>query len=105
MCVNSGLDFGFYLGYKFGTLIQKMSAPVSVTFAYDSNENKSTPRSLVWNGRLYAISKIGFHHTYREGRTLYHVFSVTTSTLFFRLLFNTESLVWRIEEIADGMVG
>ena len=85
-------------------MIQKISAPVSVTFTYDSDENKCLPKSLVWNGRLYAIRQIGFHHTFREGRTLYHVFSVVASTLFFRLIFNTESLAWRIEEISDGMI-
>jgi len=85
-------------------MIQKISQPVSVSFAFDSKTKKVAPKWVVWEGRLYAIKKIGFHHTFREGRTLFHVFSVVTITLFFRLVLNTETLHWSLEEISDGMV-
>lgn len=61
------------------------------------------PKYLVWGGKNYSIAQIGFHHTYREGRVLYHVFSVTSKTLFFRLSLNTETLHWRLQEISDGL--
>ena len=84
-------------------MIEKISIPVSVSMTFDSTKRKVFPKALIWNNRLYPIIKIGLHHTFRQGRTLYHVFSVASKTLFFRLLLNTENLHWRLEEIADGM--
>lgn len=83
-------------------MIQKVSVPVSVSLAFDHTKGKVFPKWIVWEGRLHSITKIGLHHTYREGRVLYHVFSVASKTLFFRLLLNTDNLFWTLEEISDG---
>lgn len=80
----------------------KLSEPVSVNFSYNHKDAKVEPRWILWNNRLYKVSKIGLHHTYRKGRTLFHVFSVSTNTLFFRLILDTDTLAWRVEEITDG---
>jgi hypothetical protein len=63
----------------------------------------AVPQWVFWRGRTYQITKIGLHHTYCEGRILYHIFSVVSQTLFFRLKFNTENLFWTLEEIDDGL--
>jgi len=84
-------------------MLQKISTPVSVSLAYDNEKKKVFPRWLIWDKRLYPIVKIGLHHTFRQGRTLYHVFSVASTTLFFRLVLDTETLHWKLEEIADGL--
>lgn len=79
----------------------KLDVPVSVSLAFDHKKGRVFPKWLVWNNRLYTVVKIGLHHTYRKGRTLYHVFSVISKTLFFRLVLNTDNLHWRLEEVAD----
>lgn len=84
-------------------MIQKISVPVSVSFTFDSDKRKVYPKWVSWNGRLYPVLKIGLHHTFRKGRNLYHVFSVATKTLFFRLVLNTETLHWSLEEVSDGL--
>lgn len=84
-------------------MIEKINEPVSVSLSYNHKTHTVTPKALVWHDRLYAITKIGLHHTFRRGRTLYHVFSVTTSTLFFRLVLDTSNLHWKVEEIADAV--
>jgi hypothetical protein len=84
-------------------MIEKISTPVSVSLAYDHKKKAVFPRWLLWDGKLYSIIKVGLHHTYRQGRTLFHVFSVSSKTLFFRLVLDTETLHWRLEEISDGM--
>jgi len=84
-------------------MLEKFSIPVSVSLTFDSTTRKVVPKAIVWNGRIYKIIKIGLHHTYRAGRTLFHVFSVASDTLFFRLVLDTETLHWRLEEISDGM--
>ena len=93
---------GFIRWYK-GIVIEKISAPVSVSLAFDHTKRKVYPKWIIWEAKLYPIKKVGFHHTYWEGRTLYHVFSVASETLFFRLVLNTETLHWRLEEISDGL--
>jgi len=93
-----------FFGYiKIGEMIQKISEPVSVSFTFDSEKRTVRPRALVWNGRLYGVVKVGLHHKFRQGRTLYHVFSVASKSMFFRLVLNTENLHWRLEEISDGL--
>jgi len=84
-------------------MIEKVSVPVSVSLSFDSKKRKVFPKWIVWNGRLYPIVKIGLHHTFRKGRVLYHVFSVVSKTLFFRLVLDTDTLHWRLEEISDGL--
>ena len=84
-------------------MIEKISVPVSVSLVFDHTKRKVVPKWVVWEGRLYTVEKLGFHHTYRLGETLYHVFSVTTKTLFLRLVLNTNNLAWRLEEISDGL--
>lgn len=80
----------------------KIDTPVSVNLAFDYKKRKVFPKWIIWNNRLYPIIKVGLHHTYREGRTLYHVFSVISKTLFFRLVLNTDNLYWRLEDITDN---
>ena len=100
-----GLDFGFCSGiYWVNNMIQKLSLPVSVILEYDQSSRVSMPKKVKFEGRYYDIIKLGFHHIYREGKTLYHVFSVASSSLFFRLVLNTDSLQWMLEEICDGEV-
>lgn len=61
------------------------------------------PKYMIWKGRSHTITKIGLHHHYKEGNTLYHIFSAATSTLFVRMKFNTDNLIWTLEEISDGL--
>lgn len=60
------------------------------------------PKAIVWNNRLYPITKIGLHHTIKQGEKLLHIFSVATPTLFFKLQLDTQNLNWQALEIEDG---
>lgn len=84
-------------------MIQKISAPISVQLVYDHHHKSVTPRQILWDGKVIRIAKVGMHHTIREGRTLFHIFSVVSSDLFFRLKLDTNTLFWTLEEIADGL--
>lgn len=84
-------------------MIQAVHAPISVTLYFDHRRRRSAPIGVVWEGKSYRIIKIGLHHTYHRGRTLYHVFSVESPTLFFKLVLNTDTLNWNLEEIADDL--
>jgi len=60
------------------------------------------PKYVIWKGRSHTITKVGLHHHFREGSTLYHIFSVATNTLFLRLKLDTDNLIWRLEEIEEN---
>ncbi|MDD2823179.1 MAG: hypothetical protein PHQ59_03790 [Candidatus Daviesbacteria bacterium] len=83
-------------------MIQKINAPISVNLVYDHKRKSVYPKYIHWDSKTYQVTKIGLHHTYHLGKTLYHVFSIDTPTLFFKLVMNTENLHWSVEEIADG---
>ncbi|OGV93967.1 hypothetical protein A3B57_00960 [Microgenomates group bacterium RIFCSPLOWO2_01_FULL_47_10] len=84
-------------------MIQTIDAPISVITAYNHLTSQFIPVKLKWHSREYTIITIGFHHHYRQGRTLFHVFSVATEEMFFRLELDTETLMWRVTEIADDL--
>lgn len=63
----------------------------------------STPKYVQWRGRCHTVTQIGLHHYFRKGSTLYHVFSVLSGTIFMRLKLDTDSLIWKLEEISDGI--
>jgi hypothetical protein len=85
-------------------MIEKLKAPISVYSFYNHRKRVFFPGIILWEGRRYNVTKVGYHHTYRLGRVLYHVFSVATKELYFRLVCNTENLSWEVEEISDGQV-
>jgi len=82
-------------------MTQIIQEPVSVILASDSQIKKTRPSYLFWKSKKYSITKVAFHHTYRRGQTLFHVYSVLSSQLYFKLVFNTDSLSWQLEEFSD----
>jgi len=62
-----------------------------------------SPKWVGWKNRIYKVDKIGLHYTFREGRVLFHIFSVSTKTLAMKLRLDTETLNWKLEEISDGV--
>lgn len=88
-------------------MIQKISEPVSVITRYDCVMRSTRPLSLVWSNREYPVTKLGLRHTYRDGVTRHHIFSVAAgepnAELFFRLNLNADNLLWTLEEVSDGL--
>jgi ribosomal protein L36 len=62
-------------------------------------KNVVWPKALKWNGRVYNINKVNMRHQALEGQTLVHYFSVSDSTNFFKLAFNTKNLQWKLEQV------
>ena len=57
---------------------------------------------IEWKHRRYKIDKVGFHHVLSEGKTLTHIFSAVSGTLFLKLKFDTKHLDWTLLEINEG---
>lgn len=80
----------------------QVDVPVAVIFGYFPNKGKVYPLRVTWDGRDYTVTKVGYHHHYRLGRTLFHVFSVVAGPIFFELVLDTDTLFWRLKEVSDG---
>jgi len=89
------------VGWAGGPVRQRLQAPIDVMLVSDARSGRVQPSRLRWDGEAQKIVQVGLHHTYRRGRVLYHVFSVVTETLFYRLVLDTDSLTWTVEEISD----
>lgn len=85
-------------------MIQQLNVPVSVISRFDHRRRTAAPIEVIYEGQAHPITKIGYHHTCREGQVLYHVFSVASPSVFFRLVLNTETLAWILTEVHDGEV-
>lgn len=85
-------------------MITKLSAPISVYSTYDHKTKIFTPLHILWDGKVYKTTKIGYHHTFYSGKTFLHVFSVLAQNMYFKLIYNTQNLSWQVEEISDGEI-
>lgn len=75
---------------------------VSVVSLYDRNRGKAFPVRVLWQGRSYKIKQIGYHWPVRKGRKLVHIYSVVTeNNTSFKLVLDTETLHWILEEVID----
>ena len=83
-------------------MINKIKEPVKVLMVFDRNPTEAKVAKIGWQNKTYEVIKLGFHHKEKRGRLLYHIYSVITDTLFFRLVLDTENLEWMVEEISDG---
>ena len=84
---------------------ETLQEKVTVNLVSNCRTGQVLPKHLGWRGRSYTINKTGLHHTYRSGRALIHVFSVTDGNTFFRLELNTDTLLWMLTEVSDGQPG
>lgn len=83
----------------FRLMAETIDESVSVDLLSNHITRHTYPWVIHWRGNRYMITKVGLHHTTREGRTLYHIFAVTDGTTFFKLQLNTDTLSWRLLEI------
>ena len=81
---------------------QKINEKIDVITIYKKLGGQVAPYKIRWNSRDYLITKIGYHHKVREGRTVFHIFHVCSDTLAFRLRHDPDTLYWILEEVSDG---
>lgn len=78
---------------------EPINESVSVTLWSNHKTHTTLPYGVYWHGRRYRITTIGMHHTVWEGRRLFHIFSVSDGTTFFKLVLDTETLGWKLVEV------
>jgi hypothetical protein len=84
-------------------MVRKVNQPVSIGLLVDDAHHLTVPRWVLWQGKRYTVVELGFYHRYREGRKLWHVFSVNVGSLDMRLELDSESLACTLKEVSDGL--
>lgn len=84
-------------------MTQKISEPVSVKMIFDHLLGKAKPEQILWHNKIYPVTQVGLRHVVRDGRKLYHIFSLVSNAIFLRLSLDTEKLSWTLEEVSDGV--
>ncbi len=79
-----------------------MEEQVSVITVYDAKKRSVRPYKLLWQNREYKITKIGYYHAVRRGKTILHMYYVTSNNLDFALECNGDNLHWSLKEVVDG---
>ncbi len=82
-------------------MLEKINEKVDVITIFKHEEGLSIYK-IRWHGRDHKITQFGYHHKNKEGRFVYHYFSVCTDTLAFKLRLDTETLSWTLKEVSDG---
>jgi hypothetical protein len=83
-------------------MFETINEKVSVITVYDREKKIVMPVKIRWQGRNYKIIKTNYYHRYRAGRDMLHVFHVTDGSIDFRLKFDSQNLIWTLEEVSDG---
>ena len=83
-------------------MVEKINEKIDVITIFKSKGAELIIYKIRWNGREHKITELGYHHVVKEGRFVYHYFSVCTDTLAFKLRLDTETLSWTLKEVSDG---
>lgn len=81
---------------------EKIKEAVSVNLLFNHKKKKTSVSRIVWKNKVYDITTHGLHYTFKKGDTLMHVFSETSEDATFKLILDTKSLVWTLEEVYDS---
>ncbi len=68
---------------------------VFVTF----NGSLVRPKAIRWRGRVIKIDSVNLVHSFRDGRKKLYTFAVSNRVAAYKLLFDSETLEWRLLEL------
>lgn len=77
-------------------MLKKTNEQISVLVAFV--KNKVMPLSFEWGGRNYSIDKVNLAYSSRDGRKLWHYFSVSSGNSCFKLALDSEENNWVLQE-------
>lgn len=63
---------------------------------------KIRPVKFNWSGRLIRVTEITYTWRSKEGRKDIYHFSLTDGSALYELTYDTETLLWRLENLEAG---
>ncbi|MDQ7815283.1 MAG: hypothetical protein RDU25_05790 [Patescibacteria group bacterium] len=80
-------------------MYSKPSQNVDVLVAF--RKGQVEPMTFKWDGHYYQVKKVNLVHSERRGREKVVIFSVSDEANAYRLEFSTDSLTWKLGEMAS----
>ena len=84
------------------TLNERVDVIARFTAFTPQRQSNTDIYKIRWQNREYKVVKFGLHHLETRGKILFHIFSICTPTLNFKLSLNTKTLVWKLEGVSDA---
>lgn len=84
-------------------MLEKINEQVSVITVYSREKASVMPYRVRWNGKEYTMTKLGYHYKVKRGRYIHHIFTVSNTSIAFKLFFDTDTLHWWLQEVSDGL--
>jgi hypothetical protein len=85
--------------HRHSRMIQRMEAPITVLAVFDHRTRQVVIRRITFDGCEHTITRTGMHYTQKSGRTLEHVYCVVSKEGAFKIVLNTETLHWTLQEV------
>jgi hypothetical protein len=79
-------------------MYEKISEPIEVLAAF--RKDRTEPMVFKWGNRHYQVKRVNLVHTERKGREKMYIFSVSDDANAYRLTFSSETMEWRLEDMA-----
>lgn len=79
-------------------MYEKIEQPIDVLVAF--RKECVEPMTFKWANRYYQVKKVNLVHSQRQGREKVTYFSVSDEANAYRLSFSSETMQWRLEEMA-----
>ncbi|MEJ0021887.1 MAG: hypothetical protein WDN47_04940 [Candidatus Doudnabacteria bacterium] len=77
-------------------MLEQINETIEVIARFSGN--KATPVKFLWQGREIPVKKINLTYSRFEGRVKFYFFAVSDDTNYFKLQFNSDSLIWTLLE-------
>lgn len=84
---------------------EKINEEVSVVMVYKASKKQALPYKIIWQNKEYVAGKMGYTHSYMEGRERQHIFEFADidQTIWFRMRLDCSNLHWTLEAVHDGL--
>jgi hypothetical protein len=83
-------------------MYENVNERISVIAIFGTTYKDVRPFKIRWHNRDVLITKVGYHHKYKEGNSTIHVFSATDGANFFELKYDSANLSWLLGRVADN---
>ena len=83
-------------------MYENINQQVQVIAIFGLEYKKVRPFKMEWHGREFLIKEVTYTRKYKEGQTIWHVFSGTDGISFFELKYDSYGLKWILGRVSDN---
>lgn len=86
-------------GLRFKIMIHIVKTKEKIDIIVVFEQDKARPYSFKWGGKKYVVEKINLVYAKNTGTGKFLYYSVTAEGNYFKLIFDTNEMMWWVEEV------